>query len=94
MRQFLDNKYSVDNGDNLVSFANFLFCTCSIMAEQQPPPAAAQRMAGGITVVRLNPFWTNSPAAWFRAAKAQFMIRRVTCPLEKYYACGELVTTL
>jgi hypothetical protein len=36
--------------------------------------------------VRLNPFWTSSPAAWFRAAKAQFTIRRVTCPLKKYYA--------
>jgi hypothetical protein len=36
--------------------------------------------------VRLNPFWTNSPAARFRAAEAQFTIRRVTCPLEKYYA--------
>jgi hypothetical protein len=73
-------------GDNLVSFADFLFCTLRIMGEQQPPPAAAQRMVGGITAARLNPFWTNSPAAWFRATKAQFMIRRVTCPLEKYYA--------
>jgi hypothetical protein len=43
------------------------------MAEQQPPAAAA----GGIAAVRLNPFW---------AAEAQFTIRRVTCPLEKYYA--------
>jgi hypothetical protein len=52
------------------------------MAEQQPPSTAA----GGVAAVRLNPFWTNSLAAWFRAAEAQFTIWRVTCPLEKYYA--------
>jgi hypothetical protein len=52
------------------------------MTEQQPPSAAA----GGVAAVRLNPFWTNSPAAWCLAAEAQFTIRRVTCPLEKYYA--------
>jgi hypothetical protein len=54
------------------------------MADQQPPPAAAQ--SGGVAAVRLSPFWSNLPAAWFRAAEAQFIIRRVTCPLEKFYA--------
>jgi hypothetical protein len=51
------------------------------MAEQPPPVTA-----GGVAAVRLNPFWASSPAAWFRTAEAQFTIRRVTCPLEKYYA--------
>jgi hypothetical protein len=35
--------------------------------------------------VRLLRFWSNSPAAWFRTADAQFALRRVTDPLEKYY---------
>jgi hypothetical protein len=56
------------------------------MADQQPPPAAAMTTASGVTAVRLNPCWTNSPAAWFRATDAQFVIRRVTCPLEKFFA--------
>jgi hypothetical protein len=43
-------------GDNLVKFADFSFRTCSIMAEQQPPPVAAQTMAGGVAAVSLNPF--------------------------------------
>jgi hypothetical protein len=34
--------------------------------------------------VRLPRFWSNSPA-WFRTADAQFALRRVTDPLEKYY---------
>jgi hypothetical protein len=72
-------------GDNLMNCADFSFRTRSIMAEKQQPPATAQTMAGGIAAVRLNPFWTNSPAAWFCAAESQFVIRRVTCSLE-YYA--------
>jgi hypothetical protein len=35
--------------------------------------------------LRLPRFWANSPAAWFRTAEAQFALRRVTDPLEKYY---------
>jgi hypothetical protein len=39
----------------------------------------------GSASVHLPKFWAQSPAAWFRAADAQFILRRVTCPLEKYY---------
>jgi hypothetical protein len=60
------------------------------MSEQQQPvvaPAAAAADAPhrGFAAVRLMPFWSNSPAAWFRAAEAQFVIRGVTDPLEKFY---------
>jgi hypothetical protein len=40
---------------------------------------------GGAASVRLPPFWPNSPAAWFRSAEAQFVIKRVTSAIEKYY---------
>jgi hypothetical protein len=45
----------------------------------------ATASAGGAASVRLPPFWPNSPAAWFRSAEAQFMIKRVTSAIEKYY---------
>jgi hypothetical protein len=51
------------------------------MAEQQ----VQHNAAGGVAAVRLTPFWSNSPAAWFRAAEAQFAIRNVTDPLERFY---------
>jgi hypothetical protein len=35
--------------------------------------------------VRLMPFWSNSPAAWYRAAEAQFALRNVTSDIDKYY---------
>jgi hypothetical protein len=35
--------------------------------------------------LQLPRFWANSPAAWFRTAEAQFALRIVTDPLEKYY---------
>jgi hypothetical protein len=47
--------------------------------------AAPPTAAGGVAAVRLTPFWSNSPAAWFRATEAQFAIRSVTGPLEKFY---------
>jgi hypothetical protein len=57
------------------------------MSEQQQPavtPAvAADASHRGSAAVRLMPFWSNSPAAWFRAAEAQ--IRGVIDPLEKFY---------
>jgi hypothetical protein len=31
------------------------------------------------------PFWSNSPAAWFRAGETQFVIHGVTDPLDKFY---------
>jgi hypothetical protein len=45
----------------------------------------AAASAGGAASVRLPPFWPNSPAAWFRSAEAQFVIKRVTSAIEKYY---------
>jgi hypothetical protein len=52
-----------------------------------PPAANPAASAGGTGAcsVRLPRFWTNSPAAWFRTADAQFALRRVSDPLEKYY---------
>jgi hypothetical protein len=46
----------------------------------------------GAAAVRLTPFWSNSPAAWFRAAEAQFFLRGVTCPMEKYYVVMSALT--
>jgi hypothetical protein len=56
--------------------------------QQQPAAAnaatpAAENSARGTAAVRLMPFWSNSPATWFRAAEAQFIIRGVTDPLDK-----------
>jgi hypothetical protein len=52
-----------------------------------PPAANAASSAGGTGAcsVRLPRFWTNAPAVWFRTADAQFALRRVSDPLEKYY---------
>jgi hypothetical protein len=49
--------------------------------------ASAPALAGaaGAFSVRLSRFWMNSPAVWFHTADAQFALRRVTDPLEKYY---------
>jgi hypothetical protein len=63
------------------------------MAERQnqnaaaPPPAA-----GGAAAIRLTPFWSNSPAAWFRTAEAQFNLRNVTDPMEKFYVVLSALT--
>jgi hypothetical protein len=35
--------------------------------------------------VKLPTFWSSSPAAWFRAVEAQFVVRDVTSALDKYY---------
>jgi hypothetical protein len=56
--------------------------------QQQPAAAnaatpAAENSARGTAAVRLMLFWSNSPATWFRAAEAQFIIRGVTDPLDK-----------
>jgi hypothetical protein len=53
--------------------------------ENGNPPAAAAGAVSGAHNLRLPRFWANSPAAWFRTAEAQFALRRVSDPLEKYY---------
>jgi hypothetical protein len=50
------------------------------MAEENAA-AAARNLAA----VRLPPFWPKSPLAWFRAAEAQFVIRNIEEPLDRYY---------
>jgi hypothetical protein len=35
--------------------------------------------------VKLQSFWPNSPAAWFNNAEAQFIVRDITDPVDKYY---------
>jgi hypothetical protein len=46
---------------------------------------AAASPSPGLSSVRLPPFWPNSPAAWFRTVKAQFMVRAITDPVDCYY---------
>jgi hypothetical protein len=49
------------------------------------PPAAPAGTPSGAYNLRLPRFWANSPATWFQTAEAQFALRRVLDPLEKYY---------
>jgi hypothetical protein len=35
--------------------------------------------------VKLPPFWPSNPAAWFRSAEAQFVVKGVTSAADKYY---------
>jgi hypothetical protein len=42
--------------------------------QQQPADGSAREAAA----VRLMPFWSNSPAAWYGAAEAQFALRNIT----------------
>jgi hypothetical protein len=51
------------------------------MAEK---PQAKQPAAHSASSIRLPPFWSNSPAAWFRTAEAHFTLRGVTDPVEKF----------
>jgi hypothetical protein len=55
------------------------------LEEPGNPAAAAAGAPSGAHNLRLPRFWANSPAAWFRTAEAQFALRRVSDPLEKYY---------
>jgi hypothetical protein len=57
----------------------------SLPEEHGHPPAAGASAPSGAYNLRLPQFWANSPAAWFRTAEAQFALRRVSDPLEKYY---------
>jgi hypothetical protein len=52
------------------------------MTEENPPAAAGR---SNIAALRLPPFWQSSPANWFVLARAQFAIREITQPLDKYY---------
>jgi hypothetical protein len=45
----------------------------------------AAATARNLAAVRLPPFWPKSPLAWFRAAEAQFVIRNIEEPLDRYY---------
>jgi hypothetical protein len=68
------------------TFRAFFIAFCFyyfIMADeqrQQAPPAAR-----GIASVALSKFWPGSPANWFRNVEAQFAVRGVTDPVDKYY---------
>jgi hypothetical protein len=54
-------------------------------SEDTANAAAAAGAPSGAYNLWLPRFWANLPAAWFRTAEAQFALRRVTDPLEKYY---------
>jgi hypothetical protein len=53
------------------------------MADEGQPPVQ-QQAAPSAASIRLPLFWSNSPAAWFRTAKAHFTLRGVTDPVEKF----------
>jgi hypothetical protein len=56
------------------------------LEEQNGPPAAiAVAPSPGLASIRLPPFWPNSLAAWFRTVEAQFVIRAITDPVDRYY---------
>jgi hypothetical protein len=54
------------------------------MADNDTACAAADSSHGSASI-ELPPFWQANPANWFRAADAQFAIRNVTQPIDKYY---------
>jgi hypothetical protein len=45
---------------------------------------ATNTTARGIASVKLSPFWVASPANWFLQAEAQFAVRDVTDPVDRY----------
>jgi hypothetical protein len=53
------------------------------MADADQPPAQ-QPAAQSASSIRLPPFWSNLPAAWFRTAEAHFTLRGVTDLVEKF----------
>jgi hypothetical protein len=54
------------------------------MADEGQQPPAQQQAAPSAASIRFPPFWSNSPAAWFRTAEAHFTLRGVTDPVEKF----------
>jgi hypothetical protein len=60
--------------------------------EQQQVPAAlngrGQEQAaagGGMSSMKLPPFWHRSPASWFRTVEALFILKGVTDNVERYH---------
>jgi hypothetical protein len=53
--------------------------------EQQPPPAPAAGAPHAIGQIKLQPFWPEDPASWFRLAEGQFTLRNVADPVTRYY---------
>jgi hypothetical protein len=53
------------------------------MASTEQPPAPPP--SRGLASVKLQSFWPNSPAAWFNNVEAQFIVRDITDPVDKYY---------
>jgi hypothetical protein len=47
--------------------------------------AAAAAVSPGLSSIKLPPFWHNSPAAWFQTVEAQFVVRGVPDPIDRYY---------
>ena len=41
--------------------------------------------SGSTVSVKLPSFWAGEPHVWFAQAEAQFVLRRITCSLTKYY---------
>ncbi|CDW55401.1 gag pol polyprotein [Trichuris trichiura] len=41
-------------------------------------------MSGDTVAVKVPPFWTNSPALWFKRVEAQFQIARITADETKF----------
>jgi hypothetical protein len=48
----------------------------------EPAAAATARSTASVTLPR---FWPASPAGWFRSVEAQFMVRNIISPLDRYY---------
>jgi hypothetical protein len=55
------------------------------MVEGGSPAAASGGVTPGLASIKLPQFWQNALAAWFRTVEAQFMIRAITDPVDKYY---------
>jgi hypothetical protein len=68
------------------------------MAKSGPPAAGGGGVTLSLASIKLPQFWQNAPAAWFRTVEAQFVIRAVTDPVDKYYvvmaALSELVSSV
>ena len=80
---FLDMNYPADLNpfyyDNDISSSAGSFFTAE--PPQYPlPPLPAAHMAH----LKLPPFWTDAPVAWFAAVEAQFQLRRVWAQEEKF----------
>ena len=81
---FLDMNYPPDlnpfyyDDDDISSSAGSFFTAEPPQYPLPPPPAA--HMAH----LKLPPFWTDAPVAWFTAVEAQFQLRRIWAQEEKF----------